>query len=108
MGTVFYSTPGALGRQPESRYRREPTSKFGALTREARAKVFISNEIDNKGSFGKHGSGKWYQTDGAMGKQVSSRYATRPRSAFARSDRFATERREQAANFTPGPGSYDY
>ena len=106
--TVFYTIPGALGGQPDSRYRREPTSKFATLTREGRAKVFISREIDHKGSFGKHGSGKFYETDGAMGRQTSSRYSTRPRSAFARSDRFAHERRERAMNITPGPGYYDY
>lgn len=108
----FYPTPGALGAQPDSRYRQEPRAKIATLTRAASDKVFTGHELDLPDTFGTFGIDSPgptapYVTPGALGKQVSSRYATRPRSAFARSDRWAEHRRELKRNTTPGPGYYD-
>lgn len=111
----FYPTPGALGKQPESRYRQEPRAKIATVTRENSDKVFTGHELDvakygeEFGTFGKDSPGPTadYRTPGAFGKQVSSRYATRPRSAFLRSDRWHDYHRELKRNTVPGPGYYD-
>ena len=108
----FYPTPGALGPQPESRYRQEPRPKIATLTRENSDKVFSGHDLDlpeEFGTFGKDSPGPTanYVTPGALGKQVSSRYATRPRSAFARSDRWHEYKCDLKRNSVPGPGYYD-
>ena len=110
----YYSTPGALGKQPESRYRQEPRATISTLPREASDKVFSGHSLDvpeEFGTFGKDSPGPTapYERPGAMGKQVSSKYATRPRSAFARSDRWQKRDEELLKRGTavPGPGYYD-
>ena len=109
----WYNTPGAIGKQPESRFRQEPRARMATLARTDSGKVFSGHELDRRGgalgTLGKDSPSPTapYVVPGAMGKQVSSRYPTRPNSAFARSDRWHDYRREQRRNSTPGPGHYD-
>lgn len=104
----LYAVPAAFGSQPESLRSREPTPKIGTSTRDGMTRVFISRE-HGKGSHGRDtpGPAADYHIRGSIGRQVSSKQATRPSSAFGRSSRWAADERERRQNCGPGPGAYD-
>lgn len=104
-----YMLPAAVGPQPDSRKGRAATPAFGRSTRATIEKVFCSHE-HNKARHGEQSPGPaaQYWTQGAIGNQVGSKYATRPRSAFAVSSRWGQYEAAIRRNATPGPGSYDY
>ena len=98
----------AVGPQPEAYRVRAATPSFGTSTRDGQMRVFISHE-HGKGVHGRDtpGPAARYYIEGSLGKQVSSKMSTRPRSAFGRASRWAEHEREMRRNSTPGPGAYD-
>ena len=105
-----YLLPAAIGPQVDSRKSMAAFTKFGRSTREDRAKVFVNPEISSKNNYGLASPGPAYgvQLQNAIGKQVSSKYSTRPKTAFSRGDRWASYDANLRRNNVPGPGSYDY
>ena len=97
-----------------AQYRRAMTPKLGTSTREQRAKMFTGREMNaemEKALIGAESPGPQanYQLSAVtFGKQVSSKFATRPKSAFGRAGRWASYDKMMEFNRTPGPGSYEY
>jgi hypothetical protein len=105
-----YMLPAAIGMQVDSRKGMPAFTKFGRASREDVQKVFLDAELSSKGNFGRGSPGPAapYQLQAAVGKQVTSKYATRPKTAFAKSDRWAAYEANLRRNNVPGPGSYDF
>lgn len=102
-----YTLPQSIGKQPDSKKARAATPGFGSSTRDVRAKVYLTYEHE-KSFYGTQSTNKWYTLPSGLGKQVSSKLDTRPRSAFSRASRWAHHEAELKRNTVPGPGSYDY
>jgi len=106
-GPAEYRQVASVGQsQPNSKIERAATPKFGTSTREQRAKLHITSEHE-KGLHGTQSAARWYDLHGSLGRQVSSKSDTRPRTAFARASRFASHDAELKRNSVPGPGAYD-
>ena len=105
-----YMLPPAIGPQVDSRKGMPAFTKFGRASREDVQKVFIDAELSAKGKYGHASPGPAapYKLQAAVGKQVTSKYATRPKTAFAKCDRWAAYEANLRRNNVPGPGSYDY
>ena len=105
-----YMLPAAVGPQVDSRKSMPAFTKFGRAGREEMQKVFIDPELSTRDRYGRGSPGPAapYQLQAAVGKQVTSKYSTRPKTAFAKSDRWAAYDANLRRNNVPGPGSYDY
>ena len=99
--------PQSIGPQPESMKPRASTPTFGAGTRDLANKLYVSQEHTMLSCHGTQSPNKWYDSTSALGKQVSSKLPSRPRSAFSTASRWGAYEREMARNSTPGPGAYD-
>ena len=108
----IHTSPGHIYTLPSTRDMRFIPS-LSVASRDQRAKLYIAEgKVTEKAAYGRASPGPavdYHHLDGSgcFGKQVSSVYATRPRSAFARASRWGERERALAKNFTPGPGSYD-
>ena len=100
--------------QLTTKYRRAYTPKIGSSTREQREKMFPGREIHaemEKAMIGVEGPGPqagYKLAPVTFGKQVTSKFATRPKSAFGRASRFGVYEKQLEHNRTPGPGAYEY
>ena len=106
-----YTLPPAIGPQIETKRSREKAVKFSRSSREDQAKVFISREHGKMGRYGlaSPGPAVGYKLGNVtFGKQVTTKYETRPRSAFATASRWGQYEAQLRKNNTPGPGSYDW
>jgi len=102
-----YKLPASIGQaQPNSTIARAATPTFGTGTRAQRSKLYMSAEFE-KGGHGMHSPARWYDLGGSIGKQVSSKNDTRPRTAFTRRSRWAEHENELKRNSVPGPGAYN-
>ena len=101
-GAGQYNSRSGYGRQMQSQKFTVPMHAFGSSTREADAKLYISNEHE-KSQHGKQSPGPF--TGGsqtAFGKQAISRKHSVPSHKLSSAKRF-TYRKDDL----PGPGSYD-
>jgi hypothetical protein len=107
MPHVFGGTRSTFGEQTTSRRRSSPSFGFGSATRNQQQKVYVSKEHSELGSRGTRTPGPVYQTQGAVGSQISSAKRSQPKWAFGTSQRFPTETGRSRFSSVPGPGAYD-
>jgi len=103
-GPGQYGSQGAIGKQSTSAKRNAPGFRVGSATRDAEAKVYISEE-QSKSNYGAVSPGpNTYPGESALGKQAVSTRNTYPFWGFSNDSRFKYDR---SAAEIPGAGQYN-
>jgi hypothetical protein len=82
-----YTTPGAIGRQPESPKRTAPSPGFTKLNRMPSRGLVASGALANTGAFLTGNGPLWYERPGAFTPQVLSRKPNTPSFSFGAATR---------------------